>query len=170
MLALVLIGAAAAVRFPDVPVFFAAVTYAVADVLLAAPCCFVSLLFCVPAVADDPSTVASPLIIILKVKGSDMKSIRTMKRLDQGHLHPLLQHSRDKHVPVGIRIRIACVAGEHSSKELFEYLKLLLFRTSTNLHGCPTAYESNSWITTSSESLHVCRLIGNKLLTAFTRI
>ncbi len=95
---------------------------------------------------------------------------KTMKWLDQGHLHSLLRHPRDKHVSAGNWTWVACVAGEHSSKELWEYFVLLLFRTSTNLHGCPTAYESNSWIITSSESFHVCRLIGNKLLTDFTRI
>jgi hypothetical protein len=45
--------------------------------------------------------------------------VTTMKRLYKGHLHPLLEP------------RAACVTGEHSSKELFEQLMLLLFGTST---------------------------------------
>jgi len=38
---------------------------------------------------------------------------------------------QDKHVPAGNRTLAACVTGEHSSKELFEQLMLLLFGTST---------------------------------------
>ncbi len=43
---------------------------------------------------------------------------------DQGHLHPLLGHP-----DTGNRTRVTCVAGEHSSKELFEQLLLLIFGT-----------------------------------------
>jgi hypothetical protein len=50
-----------------------------------------------------------------------------MERLDQGHLHPLL----DKHVSAGNRTRAACVTGEHSSKDLFEQLASWQFGTST---------------------------------------
>jgi hypothetical protein len=38
---------------------------------------------------------------------------------------------RNKHVSAGNRTRAACVFDEHSSKELFELLMLLLFGTST---------------------------------------
>jgi hypothetical protein len=74
--------------------------------------------------------------MISKVKGSDMQYIRTMKRLNQGHLHPLLQHPWGIHVSPAKWTWVACVAGEHSSKELFEHLKLLLFRTYIWLPHC----------------------------------
>ncbi len=54
-----------------------------------------------------------------------------MKRLDQGHPHPLLEHPETNMSRPGIEPRTACVTGEHSSKELFEQLMPLLFVTST---------------------------------------
>jgi hypothetical protein len=44
-----------------------------------------------------------------------------MERLDQGPLHPLL-NTLDKHVSDRNRTWVACVAGEQTSKELFEQL------------------------------------------------
>jgi hypothetical protein len=59
-----------------------------------------------------------------------------MKRLDQGHLHPLLEHSETNKSRPEIEPGVACVIGEHSSKELLEQLMLLLFGTSTWLPQC----------------------------------
>jgi hypothetical protein len=39
-----------------------------------------------------------------------------MERLDQGHLHPILEVP-GLHVPAGIRTRACYVGGEHSRKE-----------------------------------------------------
>jgi hypothetical protein len=49
-----------------------------------------------------------------------------MKRLDQGHLHPLLEHLLGRQSNPGRR-----VTSHHSSKELFEQLLLFPFGTST---------------------------------------
>jgi hypothetical protein len=49
-------------------------------------------------------------------------SLCTVERLDQGHLHPLLEHPDTKHVSSRNRIRVACVVGVNFSKELFEQL------------------------------------------------
>jgi hypothetical protein len=58
-----------------------------------------------------------------------------MKRLGQCHLYPLLEHPETNIIfSVGNQTRAACVTGEHSSKELFEQLMLLLFGTSTNIN------------------------------------
>jgi hypothetical protein len=54
-----------------------------------------------------------------------------MKRLDQGHLHPLLQHPQTNMSSPGIEPRAACVTSEHASKDLFEQLMLQLFGSST---------------------------------------
>ncbi len=39
--------------------------------------------------------------------------------------------ARDKHVSAGIPTRVACFAGKHSSKELFEQIILFLIGTTT---------------------------------------
>jgi hypothetical protein len=57
-----------------------------------------------------------------------------MKRLDQGHLHPLLEHPETNKSRAVKRTRVACVAGVHSSKELFEQLILLLLGTFTYVY------------------------------------
>jgi len=44
--------------------------------------------------------------------------------------------AQEKHVSAGNRTQVAYVAGEHSSKELFEQLMILLFGTSTWLPQC----------------------------------
>jgi hypothetical protein len=49
--------------------------------------------------------------IINKLEEKNQPQRKPMERLDQGHLHPLL----DKHVSAGNRTRAACVTGEHSS-------------------------------------------------------
>jgi hypothetical protein len=49
-------------------------------------------------------------------------NIHIMERLDQGHLHPLLEHWRQTHVTARIRTLAACTVGGHSSKELFKQL------------------------------------------------
>jgi hypothetical protein len=63
--------------------------------------------------------------------GQTFKSqkVDSMERLDQGHLHPLLERPEANLSRPGIEP--AFFAGEHSSKELFEQLNLLLFVTST---------------------------------------
>jgi hypothetical protein len=50
-----------------------------------------------------------------------------MKRLDQGHLHPLLEHT------AGNKTRVTYEPGVHSSKELFEQLIRNLYSTGTYL-------------------------------------
>jgi hypothetical protein len=63
--------------------------------------------------------------------------------------------------PAANRTRVACVAGEHSSKELFEQIVLLLFRT------------YNMWLLHMDkyrEHKLECRLINNKLLTTLPQI
>jgi hypothetical protein len=57
--------------------------------------------------------------------------VTTMKRLDQGHLHPLLEHPETNMSRPGIE-PVPPVA-QTSTLELFEQLLLLLFRTSTAL-------------------------------------
>ncbi len=54
-----------------------------------------------------------------------------MKRLDHGHLHPLLEPPETNMSRPGIEPRAACFTGVHSSKELFEQPMPLLFGTST---------------------------------------
>jgi hypothetical protein len=50
-----------------------------------------------------------------------------MEEHDQSSLHPLLERLETNMC----RTRVACVAGEHSSKELFEQLVYLLCGTTT---------------------------------------
>ncbi len=48
--------------------------------------------------------------------------VTTMKKLDQEHLHPLLQHPKtDKQALTENQTWVACVAGESFSKEQFEH-------------------------------------------------
>jgi hypothetical protein len=42
-----------------------------------------------------------------------------MERLDQGHLHPLQEDPETNMSRPGIKPGVACVAGEHSSRDLF---------------------------------------------------
>jgi hypothetical protein len=45
-----------------------------------------------------------------------------MERLDQGHLHPMLEVTGLTCVPAGNRTRASAVGGEHSRKESFDQL------------------------------------------------
>ncbi len=50
---------------------------------------------------------------------------------------------RDKHVSAGNWTRAACITDEeHTSKELFKQLMLLLFGYSVHVHGCPSVWHS----------------------------
>ncbi len=64
---------------------------------------------------------------------TDDSNTNIMKRLDQGHLHPLLEHHETNMSRPGIEPEPPGATGEHSSKELFKQLLLLLFGTSTVL-------------------------------------
>ncbi len=64
-----------------------------------------------------------------------------MKRLDQGHLNPLLEHPKTNMSRPGIE---PWPPGEHSSKELFEQLMLLLFGTSTASIFFQSSYMTSS--------------------------
>jgi hypothetical protein len=77
-------------------------------------------------------TLFTSCCIILSICTDDSNK-NIMKRLDQGHLHPLHIASRDKQVSAGNRTGAACATGEHSSKDLFKQLLLLMFGTSTVL-------------------------------------
>ncbi len=91
------------------------------------------------------------IVLILSPQSASLESLRvwimsgvtTMKRLDQSHLHPLLEHP-------GNPTRGPCVAGEHSSKELLEQRILVLFGTyigrSEPLQYCKNKNELNSSI------------------------
>ncbi len=52
-----------------------------------------------------------------------------MERLEQGHLHP--DHPRQTCPGRGLNRPTSSTEGGHSSKELLEQLKMLLFGTST---------------------------------------
>ena len=61
-----------------------------------------------------------------------MKKV-TEERLDQGHLHPLLEVPRQiQYVPAGNQTRASAVGREHSNKELSN--SLLVYRHSEHLH------------------------------------
>ncbi len=76
----------------------------------------------------------------LQVRVLESIGVTTVERLDQGNLHP--RAPRVKHVSSGNQTWVACVAGEHSSKELLEQFILLLFGTSTYVDWnlCSTKY------------------------------
>ncbi len=70
-----------------------------------------------------------------------------MEKLDQSHLHPLLEHPSETYMfRPWFEPRTSFTTGEHSSKELLQQPMLLLFETATffTIILCNTMRESST--------------------------